>query len=91
MTFAATVFAHKLGLSLGGAISGWLLDSYGYIANAPQQTEQALNGICLMMSILPALAFGIAVATLAFYQIGRSEEVQMGQELQARRETYSTE
>ena len=44
--FATILFALKTGLSLGGAIAGWLLSGYGYVPNQ-QQTEHALLGIRL--------------------------------------------
>jgi sugar (glycoside-pentoside-hexuronide) transporter len=87
MTFAATVFALKLGLSIGGAMSGWLLSSYGYVPNM-QQTDQALDGIRWMMSVFPAIAFFIAVGILFFYQIDRRMEFAMQDELAARRSEY---
>ncbi|MCA9236792.1 MAG: MFS transporter [Planctomycetales bacterium] len=91
MTFAATVFALKLGLSVGGALTGWLLDLNGYAPKAETQSADATSAIRMMMSIGPAAAFGLAVLTLRFYSIGRRDEVQMGEELQARRLAYENE
>lgn len=85
MTFAATVFALKLGLSLGGATTGWLMESFGYVANATSQSAQTIDGIRALMSFGPALAFVAAAAALGFYGIGRREEVEMGVELAERR------
>jgi Na+/melibiose symporter-like transporter len=90
MTFAATVFALKLGLSIGGALSGWLLDHYEYVANAAQQTNRALDGICYMMSVFPASAFVVAVILLLFYQIDRRMEPEMQDALTERRAQFST-
>ena len=87
MTFSATTFGLKMGLSLGGAITGWLLSYYGYIANQPQ-TEFALKGIRWMMSIIPAIPFFIGVAILFFYKINKHTELQMAQELIERRKKY---
>ena len=84
MTFAATVFALKLGLSLGGAISGWLLDRYGYVPNAIQ-TSTAKEGILLMMSLFPAISFAFAVGALKFYEIDRTKEFEISEQLRARR------
>ncbi len=84
MTFAATVFALKLGLSLGGAASGWLLDGYGYVPNAVQ-TETALEGLTLMMSVFPAIAFVIAAGALSFYEIDRQAELSLAQALDMQR------
>jgi Na+/melibiose symporter-like transporter len=87
MTFAATVFALKLGLSLGGAMTGWLLDYHGYEANVAQ-SERALDGIRLMMSLAPALAFVIGVGALMFYRIDRPMELKVEHELSERRKTF---
>ncbi len=84
MTFAATVFALKLGLSIGGALAGWLLDHYGYVPNM-QQTAQTIDGIRLMMSIFPALAFIVAAGVLMFYEIDRHVEFTLSGDLEARR------
>jgi GPH family glycoside/pentoside/hexuronide:cation symporter len=85
MTFAATVFALKVGLTLGGGASGWLLDSIGYVPKAAIQSTEAIEGIRAMMSFGPALAFLAAVGALGFYGIGRKEELEMGIELAERR------
>jgi GPH family glycoside/pentoside/hexuronide:cation symporter len=87
MTFSATTFGLKMGLSLGGALSGWLLSYFGYIAGA-EQTQTALGGIRMMMSIIPAIPFFIGVAILFFYKINKHTELQMTQELIERRKKY---
>jgi glycoside/pentoside/hexuronide:cation symporter, GPH family len=87
MTFAATVFALKLGLSIGGALAGWLLRYYGYQANMAQ-SEQALAGIRYMMSIFPALAFFAAAGVLLFYQIDKRIEPEMQDALADRRAQF---
>jgi GPH family glycoside/pentoside/hexuronide:cation symporter len=87
MTFSATTFGLKMGLSLGGALSGWLLSYYGYVANQ-EQTEFALKGIRWMMSIIPAIPFFIGVGILFFYKITKHTELQMTQELIERRKSY---
>jgi GPH family glycoside/pentoside/hexuronide:cation symporter len=87
MTFSATTFGLKMGLSLGGAMCGWLLSYYGFIANQPQ-TEFALKGIRWMMSIIPAIPFFIGVAMLFLYKIDKKTEIVMTEELIERRKTY---
>ena len=49
--FATILFALKAGLSLGGAIGGWLLSGYGYRANVAQ-TAHAILGIRLSASVV---------------------------------------
>ena len=87
MTFAATVFALKLGLSIGSWLSGRLLDYYDYVPKA-EQSERALEGIRLMMSVFPASAFFFAVAALYFYRIDKSMELEMHDALSERRKHY---
>ncbi len=87
MTFSATTFGLKMGLSLGGALSGWLLAYFGYVAGA-EQTATALTGIKMMMSIIPAIPFFIGVAILFFYKIDKHTELQMQDELIERRKQY---
>jgi Na+/melibiose symporter-like transporter len=87
ITFSATTFGLKMGLSLGGALAGWLLTYFGYVAGA-EQTEFAMKGIRLMRSIIPAVPFFIGVAILFLYKINKHTELQMTQELIERRKKY---
>jgi GPH family glycoside/pentoside/hexuronide:cation symporter len=87
MTFSATTFGLKMGLALGGALTGWLLSYYGYVANQ-EQTEFSLKGIRWMMSIIPAIPFFIGVAILFLYKIDKRTEIQMTEELIERRKQF---
>jgi GPH family glycoside/pentoside/hexuronide:cation symporter len=87
MTFSATTFGLKMGLSLGGALTGLMLSYYGYVANQ-EQTEFALKGIRWLMSIFPAIPFFVGVAVLFLYKIDKNTELQMQDELIERRKTY---
>jgi Na+/melibiose symporter-like transporter len=86
--FATILFALKTGLSIGGAIAGWLLSGYGYRANAVQSAE-ALQGIRLTASVYPAIFLLVVVACLVLYRINRSLGVQIQDELAARRARFS--
>jgi Na+/melibiose symporter-like transporter len=87
ITFSATTFGLKMGLSLGGALSGLLLSYFGYVAGA-EQTEFTLKGIRWMMSIIPAIPFFIGVAILFLYKIDKRTEIQMTEELIERRKQF---
>jgi GPH family glycoside/pentoside/hexuronide:cation symporter len=76
-----------MGLSVGGALAGWLLTYFGYVAGA-EQTEFALKGIRWMMSIIPAVPFFIGVAILFMYKIDKRTEIQMTEELVERRKHF---
>jgi Na+/melibiose symporter-like transporter len=84
VVFATILFALKAGLSLGGAIAGWLLSGYGYRANV-EQTPEALLGIRLTVSVYPAGFLAIVIVCLLFYKISKGLNLQIQDELAARR------
>jgi GPH family glycoside/pentoside/hexuronide:cation symporter len=86
--YATILFGLKAGLSLGGAIAGWLLSAYGYKANAVQTTE-SLYGIRMTISVYPAIFFLIVVACVAFYKIGKALNIQIQDELAERRKQFA--
>jgi len=85
--YATIMFGLKAGLSLGGAMAGWLLSAYGYVPNV-QQTARALTGIRMTVSIYPAIFFGIVVACMFFYKIGKKLNIQIQDELAERRKQF---
>jgi len=88
IVFSAIVFGLKAGLGFGGAIGGWVLAHYGYVPNVAQ-TERALDGIRYTASIFPAVTFAITLACLFFYKIDRKMEVEITDDLAARRAAYA--
>lgn len=88
VVFATILFALKTGLSLGGAIAGWLLAGYGYRPNVAQ-TAEALQGIRLTVSVYPAIFLVVVILCLVFYKITKSVNVEMADELARRRAGYS--
>jgi GPH family glycoside/pentoside/hexuronide:cation symporter len=64
--FSATTCSQKVGLGIGGAISGLLLTDYGYVAGAVQ-TAHANEGILLMVSLIPAAGFFFIACIFNFY------------------------
>lgn len=84
IVFSAIVFALKAGLGFGGAITGFVLSAYGYVPNVAQ-TPAALDGIRYTMSIFPAVTFAACAACLGFYSIDKRCEIQIADDLAARR------
>jgi Na+/melibiose symporter-like transporter len=82
--YATVLFALKVGLSLGGFLAGWLLSGYGYKPHVTQ-TEHALLGIRLTISIYPAILYSVIVGALCFYSIGKKLNLQIQDELAERR------
>lgn len=87
--FAGILFALKAGLSIGGALSAWLLKAYGYVPNVAQ-TDRALLGIRLGSSVFPACFFLLGLVCLIIYPIGKAVNLRMQEELTERRKTYSS-
>lgn len=87
IVFAGIVIGLKVGLALGGALCGFLLDGYGYVANAVQ-SETAIQGIRLTTSIFPSIALLLLIVLLFFYKIDQKMEIKMQDDLAERRKAY---
>lgn len=83
--FSAMIFGLKVGLSVGGALSAWLLGVFGYVPDAAVQTESAMTGIKMLVSIIPGGLFLISASMLFWYPIRKSTEEEIERELAARR------
>jgi GPH family glycoside/pentoside/hexuronide:cation symporter len=84
LLMAASLFALKLGLALGGSLVGWILANYGFAPNQTQ-TPEAMTGIVLLLSVFPAV-FGIAGGLLMLpYPLTNKKMVEIEEELTARR------
>ncbi len=73
LVFSAATFSQKLGGALGAAIPGWMLAWYGFAAPVDGvqqvQSEHTIDGIVLMMSVIPAMFLAAAAVSLMFYNI----------------------
>jgi GPH family glycoside/pentoside/hexuronide:cation symporter len=58
----------KLGWTLGGSITLWLLAFFGFQANV-EQSPETINGLKIMISFIPALAALISGVFIYFYQL----------------------
>jgi GPH family glycoside/pentoside/hexuronide:cation symporter len=84
LIMAASLFALKMGLTLGGAIVAWMLDYYGFIPNQVQSIATT-NGIVLLMSIIPGI-LGIGGCLLMFfYPLTNKMMIKIEEDLVARR------
>ncbi|MCG8373362.1 MAG: glycoside-pentoside-hexuronide (GPH):cation symporter, partial [Balneolales bacterium] len=88
LIMAASLFALKLGVALGGAITGWVLGAYGFEANAVQ-TPETLEGIRLLVSVFPAIFGILAFVVILFYPLTNAKMKEIEEELIARRSEAS--
>ncbi|GAA3612709.1 MFS transporter [Secundilactobacillus similis DSM 23365 = JCM 2765] len=70
-------FSAKLGMGIGGAITGAILASSGYVANHTQ-TATALHGIEMNYIWVPLLGFGLSAIALLFYHVDGIEKKMQG-------------
>jgi sugar (glycoside-pentoside-hexuronide) transporter len=87
---SAVVFALWIGLALGGAIAGWLLSLYGYVANV-EQSAHALLGIRMIASVWAGAAFLACAVCLLFYGISMKLNMTISHDLSERRKSFSQE
>lgn len=85
LIFSSSSMSQKLGWTLGGALTGWLLAAWGFEANVVQ-TEEARTGIRLMLSFVPAAGALLSAAFIFFYKLSDTFMLTVSSELQNRRQ-----
>ncbi len=71
LIFSAGTLSMKVGTAVAAATSGWMLAWYGYAANV-EQTAEALLGIRLLFSLIPALVGVVLLVVFQFYKLDDS-------------------
>lgn len=80
LIYSSANFAQKFGWSIGGAIAGYLLAYFGFVANAPA-TPETEKGVRILFSIMPAIWSLIAVVALFFYKLDEKKVIEINEEL----------
>jgi len=84
LVFSASSMSQKLGWTVGGAITMWLLAIFGFEANLIQ-SDTAIKGIIYMMSIIPAIAALLSGVFMIFYSLSDEKVETIMKELDERR------
>ena len=63
---AAHVFVFKLSVGVSAWLAGFILETTNYVANAPSQSQETLEGLTIMGFIFPAIAGTIAITITYF-------------------------
>ncbi|WP_027395934.1 MFS transporter [Aquimarina latercula] len=84
LIFSSSSMSQKMGWTLGGALTGWMLAYYGFEANT-SQTESATTGIRMMLSFIPAAGALLSAIFIFFYKLDDKFVRQINTELIARR------
>jgi GPH family glycoside/pentoside/hexuronide:cation symporter len=70
MAYSGHLLALKLGLALGGAMTGWVLSGFGYEANVAQ-SDSALTGILILFSLSSVLAGALVFICMYRYKLSQ--------------------
>ena len=88
LIFSASSMSQKFGWAIGTAVTGWLLSFFGFQANVVQSVE-AINGIKMFLSILPAIAAFISMLFILFYPLGENQMQDVTEKLSQKRMNYN--
>ncbi len=85
VAFSATTSAQKAGMGIGAAFAGFLISYFGYDPKAIEQTPDAIHGILLLNSLIPALGLLLLAALFIFYGLNETLCKTMREDLASRR------
>ncbi len=85
IVFSAILCGLKIGLAVGGALVAAILGHNGYDPDLAVQSPGAVHGIKLAVSVYSSIPFMLSCGLLFFYKINKAAEVQIEQDLTARR------
>jgi GPH family glycoside/pentoside/hexuronide:cation symporter len=84
LVFSASSMSQKLGWTLGGSVTLWLLAFFGFEANVDQSPD-TIEGIKYMMSFIPGVAALISGVIMIFYKLSDNKMEEIIAELEKRR------
>jgi GPH family glycoside/pentoside/hexuronide:cation symporter len=85
VAFSATTCAQKAGMGIGAAFAGFLISHFGYDPKAVEQTPNAIHGILLLNSLIPAAGLLLLAALFTIYGLNEHLCKTMREDLAARR------
>ena len=72
-------------MGIGAAFAGFLISHFGYVPNA-EQTPEAIRGILLLNSLIPAAGLALLACSFTIYGLNEHTCKTMREELAQRRE-----
>lgn len=82
LIFSSSSMAQKFGGAFGGAAVMWILAAFGYnTAEGAAQTEEALTGLNLLMSWIPAAVAVLAMIVVYFYPLTTKRVAEVDEKL----------
>jgi len=68
LVFSSSSMSQKMGWTIGGAVTGWILAAYGFEANM-EQSVQSIDGIVLLISVYPAIGAFVSALFVVAYRL----------------------
>lgn len=84
LIFSASSMTQKLGWTIGGSITMWLLAFYGFKPNIDQAPE-TINGLKIMLSFIPGVAAFLSAVFIFFYQLSDKRVIEITGDLETKR------
>jgi GPH family glycoside/pentoside/hexuronide:cation symporter len=84
LVFSASTMSQKFGWAIGGGIGGWMLSMFGFTANMIP-TPEVMQGLKVLMSLIPAGVGILFVALIFFYPLDEDKVAQIQADLADRR------
>ena len=85
LIFSSSSMSQKFGWAIGTAVTGWLLGFFGFQANAVQ-SEEAIGGIKMFLSFLPAIGTILSVVFISMYPLTENKMKDITTELEHKRQ-----
>lgn len=80
LIYSSANFAQKFGWSVGGAIAGYLLAYFGFVANSTASPE-TMHGVRVLFGLMPAIWSAVAVVALIFYNLSEQKVIDINNKL----------
>lgn len=84
LIFSSSSMSQKFGWAIGTAITGWLLGFFGF--QAAVQSEEAISGIKMFLSFLPAVGTILSVVFISMYPLTEKKMKDITTELECKRQ-----
>jgi GPH family glycoside/pentoside/hexuronide:cation symporter len=84
LIFSSSSMSQKLGWAIGTAVTGWMLQAFGFVANQVQNAA-TINGIKMFLSILPAIGALLSFVFIFFYPLSEKRMKEVTRELETKR------
>ena len=85
LVMAAAMLSLKAGGAVGSYLNGIILDAFNYVPGAIEQSEEALHGILLLVSVIPAVLAIFGALVMVFYKLDNKWMAKVEKELTERK------